>query len=203
MFLDFVQGMLLGFGAAVPLGPINILIMNEALKQYKNAVAIGFGALCADTTYLTIILFGLTYYLTNDVVLSVLSYLGALFLFYMAYLIYASKERCIKTIKTKNTSSLFKSYVKGYVLTLLSPYTIIFWISVSTFSAQSKNPLVVVGGMLFAILIWITAMPYFIYKTKHFVSQKLYAKIAIISALIMVVFAVLMIAKSFIQGNLN
>jgi L-lysine exporter family protein LysE/ArgO len=198
MLIDFLQGVLLGFGAAVPLGPINILIMNEALKKYRNAVAVGFGAMSADTTYLTIILLGFTYYINNEFVLLLLSFLGAFFLLYMAYLIYASKDKCIKTIKLENHNKVIKSYFKGFALTLLSPYTIIFWISVSTFSTQSQTPLVVVGGMLFAILLWVTLMPYFIYKTKHFVSQGLYSKISIISAFIMVIFAVLMIAKSFI-----
>ena len=40
MILSFLEGLVLGFGAAVPLGPINILIMNEAIKRYKNGVAI-------------------------------------------------------------------------------------------------------------------------------------------------------------------
>ena len=32
----FIEGFILGLGAALPLGPINLLIMNEALKNYKK-----------------------------------------------------------------------------------------------------------------------------------------------------------------------
>lgn len=31
---SFIQGLLLGFGAAVPVGPVNILIMSYSLKRY-------------------------------------------------------------------------------------------------------------------------------------------------------------------------
>lgn len=199
MVSDFLHGVFLGFGAAVPLGPINILIMNEALKVYKNGVAVGTGAMSADTTYLLIILFGLTYYINNETVLTWLAYLGAGFLLYMAYIIYKNKERSIKKVQADTKSSLFKHYIKGYALTLLSPYTIIFWISVSTFSVQSKYPLIVVCGMLFAILVWITVMPYFIHKTKHLISHSLYSKVAVISALIMVFFAVSMVVHEVVK----
>ncbi|RXJ60604.1 LysE family translocator [Candidatus Marinarcus aquaticus] len=200
MITDFLQGVVLGFGAAVPLGPINILIMNEALKFYKNGVAVGVGAMSADTTYLLIILFGLTYYINNETVLAWLAYLGAIFLLYMAYLIYKNRDRSIKRIQTDTKGSLIKHYIKGYALTLLSPYTIIFWISVSTFSVQSRYPLVVVCGMLFAILVWITVMPYFIHKTKHLISNTLYSKVAVISALIMAFFAVSMVVHEVFKN---
>lgn len=200
MISDFLQGVVLGFGAAVPLGPINILIMNEALKIYKNGVAVGAGAMSADTTYLLIILFGLTYYINNETMLAWLAYLGAVFLLYMAYLIYKNRDKSIKHIQTDTKGTLFKHYIKGYALTLLSPYTIIFWISVSTFSVQSRYPLVVVCGMLFAILVWITVMPYFIHKTKHLISQTLYSKVAVISALIMAFFAVSMVVHEVFKS---
>lgn len=200
MITDFLQGVVLGFGAAVPLGPINILIMNEALKFYKNGVAVGAGAMSADTTYLLIILFGLTYYINNETLLAWLAYLGAIFLLYMAYLIYKNRDRSIKRVRTDTKGSLIKHYIKGYALTLLSPYTIIFWISVSTFSVQSKYPPVVVCGMLFAILVWITVMPYFIHKTKHLISNTLYSKVAVISALIMAFFAVSMVVHEVFKN---
>lgn len=45
MIASLLSGISLGFGAAVPLGPINILIMTNALRSYKSAVAIGLGAM--------------------------------------------------------------------------------------------------------------------------------------------------------------
>ena len=36
MLQSFLQGMLLGYGACVPIGPINILLMNPVPPQAKN-----------------------------------------------------------------------------------------------------------------------------------------------------------------------
>jgi L-lysine exporter family protein LysE/ArgO len=75
MLTIFFQGFLFGLGAAVPLGPVNILIMNTALKNYKAAVSIGFGALSADLSYLLLIIFGLVTFLDHPIVLKSLGYL--------------------------------------------------------------------------------------------------------------------------------
>ena len=36
MLSIFIEGLMLGFGAAVPLGPINLLIMNEVQKMHQT-----------------------------------------------------------------------------------------------------------------------------------------------------------------------
>jgi L-lysine exporter family protein LysE/ArgO len=43
MFASFSQGFLFGLGAAIPLGPINVLIMSTALRSYPAAVALWLG----------------------------------------------------------------------------------------------------------------------------------------------------------------
>ncbi len=55
---SFWEGIILGFGASVPIGPINVLIMSYALRSYSKAFAIGAGAMSADITYLLFVLFG-------------------------------------------------------------------------------------------------------------------------------------------------
>lgn len=197
MIIDFLQGMLLGFTAAVPLGPINLLIMNESLKSYKNGVCVGLGAMSADTTYLLIILFGLSTYFNHPTVLNSLSLFGSFFLLYIAYAIYKHRNDEIKKVHIDAKGSLFKHYIKGYALTMLSPYTIVFWLSIATLSVKRTYPLYIVCGMLFAIFVWITLMPYFVYRTKHLISQHIYSKIALISAVVFCLFAFGMIFRLF------
>lgn len=202
MLIDFLQGMLLGFTAAVPLGPINMLIMNEALRSYKNGVSVGIGAMSADTSYLLIILFGLSAYVNQDSVLNALTIFGSCFLMFIAYKMFLNRNEDIKRVKADTKGSLFKHYVKGYILTLLSPYTVVFWLSVATLSFNKTNQSALIVGMLFALVIWITLMPYFVYKTKHLVSQRVYSKIAVVSALVFLFFAFGMLIRLFF-GNYN
>lgn len=197
MTVDFLQGMVLGLTAAVPLGPINLLMMNESLKSYQNGVFVGLGAMSADTTFLLLIFFGLGSYFENTMVLKSISFFGALFLLFMAHGIYTKRNEPIKKVSIDTKGSLIKHYTKGYVLTIFSPYTVLFWLSVATLSMSKVYPLYIMSGMLFAIFIWITLMPYFIYKTKHLISQHVYSKIALISAVIFSVFAFGMIIRLF------
>lgn len=174
MFNSFLEGFLLGVGAAVPLGPINILIMNHALKSYKSAVSIGFGAMSADMIYLLLILLGITTVLNNAYFSIGLGLLGSLFLAYMSYLIFKGRHNSLdKSEKVVSKKSLLKYYLQGIVLTGLNPYTIAFWLSIAGYTVhQNLNPMFTIVGMFCAILLWITLMPYFVHKSKHKISAK-------------------------------
>jgi L-lysine exporter family protein LysE/ArgO len=192
MITSLISGLLLGLGAALPLGPINLLIINSALKSYKSAVAIGFGAMCADIIY-----FILTFYTSlkvnqNSTLFKAIAIFGSLFLLYIAWQIFKNRNTPIKINKQKNNKEeLLKNYTKGLSLTLLNPYTVGFWLSISaTIASKNLNSIATIVGIVFAISLWITLMPLFINKSKHLFSQKLAYIFSLFSASIMLYFAV-------------
>jgi L-lysine exporter family protein LysE/ArgO len=193
MLLSFSEGFLLGLGAAVPLGPINILIMNEAIKRYKSAVAIGLGAMSADLLYLVLISLGLMAFVKEGVFLDALSLFSSLFLIYLSYMIFKNKDKNpSKTTETTKNKKLKIQYVKGFILTLLNPYTVGFWLSVSGYVATKDLDFrTTIFGMLSAILLWVILMPLFVHKTRHKISQKVSKWFSIVSALILAVFGIM------------
>jgi L-lysine exporter family protein LysE/ArgO len=194
LILSFAEGFMLGLGAAVPLGPINILIMNESIKKYKNGMTIGLGAMSADITYLFFIFFGLLNYINQPEVLNSLSVLGGVFLLYLAFMIFKKRDAEVDTSSEQvQSNNRVKLYTKGFALTFINPYTIGFWLSVSGYIV-SKNlePLIVLVGMLSAILLWITIMPYIVHKSKHRISQGVFSWINRISSFILACFAIMM-----------
>lgn len=193
----FIAGFVLGLGAALPLGPINLLIMNEALKDYKKAVAIGFGAMSVDITYLVLIHYGITNYLKEAIFLNVLSVFGGFFLIYLAFLIFKGRNNHIKKMKVPKKTSILSNYIKGYALTLLNPYTVLFWLSVTTYSTTTQSLSITVFGMITAIMLWITIMPYVVYKKRTLISDKLSSIIAVISSIIILLFGFSLLLKSF------
>jgi len=202
MLTSLIQGFLFGLGAAVPLGPINVLIMSTALRSYPSAVAFGAGAMSADATYLTLLLFGLLRLLDHPGIMIPLGITGALFLLYMAYGIWQGRHEAIHLQKETQPPSILTHYLKGYSLTLLNPYTIVFWLSVSAY-IQTANllPVWTILGMFGGILLWITLMPLLIHKTKHLFSQKTVTMISIVSSAIIAFFGLAMlfhIIKDFI-----
>jgi L-lysine exporter family protein LysE/ArgO len=195
IFDSVLEGFILGLGAAVPLGPINILIMSYALKSYPQAVAIGLGAMSADITYLLLVIFGTATFMEIAQVNSVMTIFGAIFLFYLAYLIFKGRKNRVNIVKV-DRKSLLTNYIKGYTLTLLNPYTILFWMSVSAYiNSKELNPFFTILGLFLAILFWITAMPLIIYKTREIIPQKLVETFALVSSMILAFFAFAMVWK--------
>lgn len=191
MIVSFSEGFLLGLGAAIPLGPINILIMNNALKSYKAGVALGFGAMSADILYLSLILAGFLKLFNSPDILNIIGVLGSSFLLYLAYDIYKNRAKKIKLhtqpIPIKNLS---KIYIQGVLLTLLNPYTIVFWFSIAGYAAtKNLNTGFTILGMISAITLWTTLMPYLVHRTKHKISQRAATYLSIFSALILFGFA--------------
>ncbi|CAA6815077.1 MAG: Transporter, LysE family [uncultured Sulfurovum sp.] len=204
MLNSLLEGFLLGLGAAVPLGPINILIMNHALKSYKSAVCIGLGAMSADMIYLLLILLGVATVFNNALFMLGLGLLGSFFLAYMAYSIFSSRHNHLDKVeqvaseKSVSIKSLMKYYFQGLVLTGLNPYTIAFWLSIAGYTVnQNLNPIFTVVGMFCAILLWIMLMPYFVHKSKHKISAKISYYISMGSSVVLGFFALSLLINLF------
>jgi len=195
MWVSFVEGFMLGLGAAIPLGPINILIMSNALRNYPSAVALGAGAMSADTIYLITILFGVMTFVKNSTVMLIMGIAGSAFLLYMAWMIFRDRHTPIH-ISQETKSAIIPNYLKGLSLTLLNPYTIIFWLSVSTYiQTRHLDALWTVVGLFSAISMWISLMPLLVHKSKHLISQKVATIISIASSLLLSFFAFAMIYR--------
>jgi len=192
MLASFSEGFLLGLGAVVPLGPINILVMNTALKSYSAAVALGFGAMSADILYLVLILAGMTGFMNNPYLLNAIGVFGSLLLLYIASVIYKNRAKTL-TLQTPKirTKNLFKIYTQGFALTLLNPYTVIFWFSVAGYAANRDLN----TGL--TITLWTTVMPYVVHRSKHKISLRASKYLSVFSALILFGFAVFLFAELF------
>jgi L-lysine exporter family protein LysE/ArgO len=198
---SILQGFLFGLGAAVPVGPVNIIIMDRAIRNYKSAVAIGAGALSADILYLVLILLGLMTFFNNPIFLNMLGILGSAFLLFVAYMIFNGRNKELeKSPLEVDSKTLLKSYISGFFLTLLNPYTIAFWISVASFTNTSDEvDYFVIVGMISAILMWIILMPYLVHRSKHKISNKLSYYIAVFSSLILAGFSISLLINTLMK----
>ncbi|MBT0612810.1 LysE family transporter [Campylobacter hyointestinalis] len=197
---SFIQGLLLGFGAAVPVGPVNILIMSYSLKRYALGVGVGLGAMSVDIFYMLLMSFGVLKFLNQPIFLNLLSIFGFLFLLYIAYLTYKSADSLIIEDLNLKENSFWSCYTKGVLLNLVNPYIIGFWISVSSFVASSSNALMSLSGLIISIGLWILGLPLVVSKSKRFISQTTAKIFAYASALLMVVFAFILIYNTFFKG---
>ena len=202
MFEAFAQGALLGFGVAVPFGPLNILILTYALKSLKNSLAIGFGAMSADILYLVLLLFGVLTFLDNGIFKQILAIGGFVFLTYMALMMLRAKTKDLN-LNEKDAKAIqenvFKSFIKGFSLNLLNPFVIAFWLSVSLLFSHNDYHEFMLLGLFVAILLWVCSLGFLVAKFSKFFSHKVIFYINVISAFIIEYFALSLLYKVFVS----
>lgn len=194
----FLEGIVLGFGAAVPIGPINILIMSHALKRYNMALAIGFGAMSADVIYLFLMTFGLLKTFDNPLILKNFAVFGFVFLLIIGIALLKSAGRHLHVQKDIKAKGFITTYIKGLLLTLLNPYTIGFWLSIASFATSKQgDTLSLVSGVVIAILLWITIMPFIVHKNKHRISDDMAKYFSYFAGIVLIFFAFMLLFNTF------
>ncbi len=82
MFIALLIGLIVGFLICIPVGPINVWVVNTLIKHnFKSALAIALGGSLMDFVYFMVILTGLSLFHFNPKTILILKLLGVIFLF--------------------------------------------------------------------------------------------------------------------------
>ncbi len=196
MLESLIEGFFMGVGAAVPLGPINILLMNRALGNYPQAVITGFGAMSADALYLSLVLFGMMQILQEGILSYLLSLVSIAFLFFLAYRIFQGRNSHLSSEIKEDRKAIGSVYLQGLILTLVNPYTLAFWLSIGSYTTSKElDPMMTLIGMFSAIVLWVTLMPYFVHRSKHRISIRMRYILNVFSSLLLMGFGVSLIVE--------
>lgn len=197
---SFIKGALFGYGASIPIGPINILIVAYALRSFKLGFAIGAGAMLTDAIYLLLSHLGVSVFLKqNALFMEILSIFGASFLFYIAFITARGANKILE-FNIASKQSLMRCFLQGVWINALNPFIIAFWISVSAFTNSVQNQFLSLAGLIFSITTWIIFLPLIVAKSRKIISPKVAAVFAYVSAMFLAVFALLIIYKQFFKG---
>jgi transporter, lysE family len=197
---SFIKGALFGYGASIPIGPINILIVAYALRSFKLGFAIGAGAMLTDAIYLLLSHLGVSVFLKqNALFMEILSIFGASFLFYIAFITARGANKILE-FNVASKQSLMRCFLQGVWINALNPFIIAFWISVSAFTNSVQNQFLSLAGLIFSITTWIIFLPLIVAKSRKIISPKVAAVFAYVSAIFLAVFALLIIYEQFFKG---
>ena len=197
----FVQGILMGLGVSVPIGPVNVLIMSYALRSYTKALCLGLGAMSADMLYLALSALGISQLAKIPIVFACISVFGAAFLLYIALGIYRDAKRSVH-LQSVERGSHVAVFGKGFLLNIFNPYVIMFWLSVSVSIGRERFGLAL-AGLVCGILSWITLFALAVYKSRAKISDRAARAFAYISALILLFFALKLIYAVIVGEILN
>jgi len=122
----FIQGFILGFSIAAPVGPIGLLCIRRTLTYGRmNGFITGLGAASADTIYGCIAALGLSF-VTRILVKQAqwLHMAGALFLIYLAIRTFNSTV-AREEANIREGKGYLRAYSSTLLLTLTNPMTIV------------------------------------------------------------------------------
>lgn len=126
------KGLLLGIGAAAPIGPVNVEIARRTLRGgFWCGMALGCGAVTVDVCYAILISLSLGPQLEHPRIRLALGIGGSILLAYLGILCLRSAWR--RTAATDMGGEappqhLARSYVTGLLMTALNPMTLGFWL---------------------------------------------------------------------------
>jgi threonine/homoserine/homoserine lactone efflux protein len=193
-----VQNILLGLSLAAPIGPVNLEIIKRGLNSgFKQAFLTGAGAMCADTTYLILIFFGLTSFLNFAFMKIFLGIAGSIILIYLGVM--SAKEFFSKADATENKPHrLFKtSFVTGYVLAISSPMTIVWWTGVfgALLAAQTHTQTTISAffsclSILLGCFLWVFSLAAALHWGKKIINEKITRFISFFAGLFLILFGI-------------
>ena len=131
----FAKGVVLGLGAAVPIGPVNIQIARHALRNgFATGFALGCGAVTVDVLYAVLASVGIERLARNAIIEWTLRAGSVALLTYLGIMCLRSEREAwrhdpIRSAEQSGAPALSRAraYTTGFLMTLLNPMTLAFW----------------------------------------------------------------------------
>ena len=156
-----MEGIVIGFMMAAPVGPVGVLCMRRTLdKGRRSGIISGLGAATADTMYGAVAAYGLTFISRVLINLQpVLRLVGGIFLIYLGCK-YLLARNLPQEINLNNRNKPLGDYSSTFFLTITNPLTIIFFtviFSAMGLGKSSENHItatVLLFGVFFGSVTW-------------------------------------------------
>lgn len=193
-------GILLGLGASVPIGPVNVEMAKRNLAfGTKVGLALGLGACSIDVLYLILLSQGLLYFFNQKEMLATLGIISAFVLFFFSYKAFTAPNR-LDSGQTSNTTKIIRHYLDGVLITATNPYTIMFWGSVgSQINLMKTHKLVPMGfGLILGILLWVVFLNGCLHITRKRISSNFQHYLNLAGGIILAIIASLGLYKSYL-----
>ena len=146
------------FLLALAPGPDNFFVLTFSAKYGKTlGLFTVLGLVSGCLVHTTLVAFGVsTLIINNDFLFSLLMYVGALYLLFIAFKVYKSDNSIKELDQANNQIGKFKVFVNGFLMNILNPKVLAFFLAFfPTFIfSESINPLIqfyILGGIFMII----------------------------------------------------
>ena len=158
-----VIGLITGFAMCIPVGPLNLWVINTCLKRgMARALCIGAGGSVVDIIYFYVILSGLSFVEINERVVFYFKLLGILFIFGLGMKEILTKEIVIKETKDgRGPKGFAAGLLMGMLVNISNPTLILtmtglgaFIKSLTLFPFHQENIISVSLGLGLGSFFW-------------------------------------------------
>lgn len=198
-----LEKLLLGVSLAAPIGPVSIEMIKQGLtKGFWSALFVRIGGLGANFLCLVISYIGLRQIQPSPVTIQVLSILGGGVLVYMGLKSFSLKKSYLSSTTIATHKPIIQNVSTGFILALVNPIGIMFWLSIFVASSQfnPENPmsgfalnLLILGG----VFLWGVFLSLVLWGLKHWVNNKNLVLINNCSSILLICFGIKIALKSF------
>ena len=214
-FIAIISGAITGFICAVPVGPINVAIMEEGIQSgRKQAFIIAIGALLMEMIYCIIAFSGFATLFSDKIILAtveLISFLAVTFFGIKYLMINAVTVQGKRAKVVENRLSPHTAFWTGFVRVLVNPNVLLFWIMISavlisnqTIQAEWKSRMACVIGAAIGIGSWFTLLVIGSARAKNRFSDKTLVKFSQISGVLLLLLSIVIAVRligTVAQGN--
>ncbi|HWI48489.1 MAG TPA: LysE family translocator [Rummeliibacillus sp.] len=121
----------LGVSLAAPIGPVKATLLNLGIKNgFFHAWFFSLGAIATDLTYMLLVYFGIGRFIEYPVIKTILWSFGCFVLLYTGIENLLTLHKVKLDSNFKKMSRLRHSFLSGFLIALLNPLTILFWLGI-------------------------------------------------------------------------
>ncbi|HTL27849.1 MAG TPA: LysE family transporter [Tepidisphaeraceae bacterium] len=173
MLARLISGIVLGLGAAVPIGPVNVEIARRTLTRgYRAGFALGCGAVTVDVSYAILTSVGAGWLINRPIFYWPLAIGSIALLIFLAIKSFESAREAHRRelIITRQGGAVRSAYITGVAMTFINPMTIAFWFAVvpglagatASESGGAQLPILCVGVFI-GTLSWVATFVSLLY----------------------------------------
>ncbi len=178
-------------------------IRRGSARGFIPALYVQFGSLVGDTTWAVIALTGLAFLIQNNIVKTILSLIGIVLMFILAWDAFKDARNGID-LQTSDSVSIRGDFASGAFLSLGNPLNIVFWTGLGTtvFASIAGSPqpihfAIFFAGFLAGAILWCFFIAGLVAWGKQWMTQNFFRWVNLVCGVTLLYFAVQLSAQIF------
>ncbi len=202
LILAVLTGFLSGFILSVPIGPVNLTIINEGARSgLLWATMIGFGASVMEVIYCTLAFTGFASFFTGKVINAAIELVSFVFMLYLGIrFLRANRIEAVAPVKAQIKAKLAprSAFAIGFVRVMGNPGVFLFWIVLAAHfrsrewvPASRAGVASCVAGVGTATVLWFSGLSYAVSRGHKKFTERTLLRIEHASGIAMLILAVI------------